>query len=1689
MATTQRPTTRILALGISMLLASVQFVACPGFVLAQTTSTGEPDFLTENEVEWIRDHPGITVGVMNAWPPLDFVAPNGEPMGVGVDVLRLLAERAGLDVKIIAAPFHENLENVRVQKLDALMDVTRRPEREEFVHFSDPYLTIPHVLIARSDSPHYQDEAALVGGSVAIEKGFFAANHFRKNFPGVEVREYPDTTACLTAVSRDEADAYAGNRAVATYVIAQELLINLEIKSELKNTKSILAIGVRKDWPDLASILNKTLAQITPDENLEILGKWSGRATEPAIVGLSPEEKAWISENPVLRVAATSDWPPFEYEDSSGNYSGITADIFRLVAQRVGLRAEFEIDTWSVIFDQLKRGDLDLAPGVSPSPQRAEDLLFTRPYLTSLIGIWVRESTQNITQIADLEGKVVAIEEGYYLGDVLSDKHPEIRQRPVPSTLEALKALSTGKADAYLGTHTAGAYLIERYLFEGLKLVGYMDEKPVQLAMGIRKDAPLLRDILQKGLDSISEQEIQNIQRLYLGESVEFEAELVLTAEEREWLNAHKRLRLGVDPAWLPFEAINEHGEHVGVVSEYVRWIEEKLATSMSPVPELSWSEVVERAKAGEIDVISGMTPSPEREEFMLFSEPYLTMPMILVTREGARFIAGLDDLSGKRVAVVEGYVTEEYLRTSFPAIETQSYEDLTQCLRATAKGEVDAAFDNLASITYTIRSEQIRGLKVAATTTKNFELCFAVRKDWPELVGILDKVLTTMPRRTRESFYDRWVNVRLQSRVEWGAVWRVGFLVGGVAVLLLAVILLWNRRLAREVEERSRTEDALNEAVERLRSIMTSMGEGIFGVDCEGRATFVNPAATSMLGYTVDELRGRMVHDLIHHSCEDRTPYPLQDCPMYRTYAAGEAAHVADEVLWRKNGECFPVEYTSTPIRRGAAIAGAVVVFRDITERRQMEEEILAAKEKAEVATRTKSEFLANMSHEIRTPMNAIMGMTHLAQRTELTPRQQDYLQKIGTSAMGLLRIINDILDFSKIEAGRMELEKTRFHLDDVLNDLGNLIQVQAEEKGLELLFHVSTQVPLALIGDSLRLGQILINLAGNAVKFTEKGEVVVEVDVVERDEDSARLKFSVRDTGIGMNESQREKLFHSFSQADTSTTRKYGGTGLGLVICKRLVELMEGEIGVSSTVGQGSNFWFTASFGLHDLERQHHHGLAEDFKGMCVLVVDDNQPSRTFLSEALSSMGFEAVTARSGSEALDLIENRSDDQPIELVLMDWKMPGLDGIETTRRIRRNAALPKMPTIIMVTAYGREEVMKQAEEVGMDGFLVKPVIPSVLFDTIMETFGRSPKSAMRLAREVENGSTGLEEIRGAKILLVEDSEVNRQVASELLEYAGLRVFAATNGKEALAAVALDDYDAVLMDIQMPEMDGYEATREIRKDPKFSSLPIIAMTANAMAGDRERSLNSGMNDHVNKPIDPDELFRALGRWVVIEKREGSAKPRSEGPGLEIAECPPPDIPGFDVKGALARMGGNTAAYLKTLNKVVSSENDAMDRIRTHLAGGNREEAIRDAHTLKGVAGNIGALSLHAAAGDLEVLLLDVGAHPSEALILETEQQLRNAIEAIRKVLDAAALWDSEAKQPVQDIQPLLSRLHEQIEAFDSAAGETCDEIVCQLHDEASRTLGLELAKALDGYDFERSQSLFSELMKQVGGKEV
>ena len=911
----------------------------------------------------------------------------------------------------------------------------------------------------------------------------------------------------------------------------------------------------------------------------------------------------------------------------------------------------------------------------------------------------------------------------------------------------------------------------------------------------------------------------------------------------------------------------------------------------------------------------------------------------------------------------------------------------------------------------------------------------------------------------------------------------------------------LWVMGTHLDVTSRVLQLQALDEARQRIHLAADAGGMGVWDYDLTDGVWLWDEWMYRLYG-----LNGRTGRE--HYSLWSGCLHPQdREAAEHALQAAidgGERFDTRFRIVWA-DGSVRHLRAAANVARdaRGKAVR-MIGVNWDVTEEEKFASELQKARRLADEANTSKSRFLANMSHEIRTPLNAVLGMTGLALRTELTPKQRGYLEKATLAGQGLMSVINDILDFSKIESGKLDFEHCDFFLSHVLEQLAALSVMKAHDKGLELLFSVEPEVPVALIGDEMRLGQVLLNLVNNAIKFTSTGEVRVQVKGSTTPEGKAALRFEVHDTGIGLTREQAARLFNAFAQADASTTRVFGGSGLGLAISQRLVELMGGRIWVESEPGVGSCFVFTVTL---DLQAQLNvSGIALDprLRQLRVLVIDDNSTARMILSGILNALQVAVHAVESGEEGLlELEAAQKSGTPYHLVLVDWQMPTLDGIETVRQIRACAGISSTLAAVMVTAFGRDELLEQAQGLRLNGVMEKPVSMSRVMDAIAEALGHSLRVAAVPHRR-DTYETLSARLKGARILLVEDNAFNRELSCEILADAGMSVDTASNGLQALEMVQQHRYDAVLMDWQMPVMDGLEATRLIRSMVRFADLPILALTANAMTGDREKCLAAGINDHIPKPIDIDQFLATLAKWVVRDGTQAVSDPLVQGipvlrSGFAASQAPADDciapMSGVDLQGALMRLRGNTGQYRRLMSRFAQHYTTALDDIGASMAAGDFSQAQLQAHSLKGIAAHLGAIELVRCAQQLEWalkekpqrypdLLAAVGV-PIQALLDGIAAQQAPPPEAISATPADQSQWAAPLGTEVgADALAQMQALASMLACDEADADQIAEGIAVLLRGSPLEHDFRKISRLVHGYDFEAAQVMLGHLINRI-----
>ena len=914
-----------------------------------------------------------------------------------------------------------------------------------------------------------------------------------------------------------------------------------------------------------------------------------------------------------------------------------------------------------------------------------------------------------------------------------------------------------------------------------------------------------------------------------------------------------------------------------------------------------------------------------------------------------------------------------------------------------------------------------------------------------------------------------------------------------------------------RDISERKKAEEALERERLFLQSVVDSVPVPIFFKTIHGEYQLTNVAFCDFFNEKTSNIIGNNLFDFLPIQVAESFHFQEQLFLNNDDFKHIYEMEIPAPDKKVKNVICHTAKFFNPD----QSLQGLIGVIIDVSSQKKIEFELhksrIAAEQlakRADEANRLKSDFLANMSHEIRTPMNAIIGLNALALKTEVTPRQKDYLQKIDQSAQSLLGILNDILDFSKIEAHKLDLESVPFKLSDILENLNNMFCMKQDEKQIELIFSVENVVPNQLIGDPLRLGQVFINLVNNAIKFTESGEILISVSVDYMTTHNARLVFSVQDTGIGMTEEQQKLLFQPFSQADSSTTRKYGGTGLGLTISKRLVEMMNGKIHLNSIYGEGSTFSFTGKFKIDST--QDSTRLSDQItKGKQIFIVDDNETFRNVLYYLLTNLKTKVNFFSSGEECIHYFQNeiqKHNFPKVDLILMDYHLPGKNGLETAIDLNHLFSENTIPIILMDTIYGREQTNHEISEQNIKDVIVKPIASSVLYKCLKSVFQPLEKLQKTISSEDEKSDDSRMNFKGIKILLAEDNLINQQVAYELLSMEGIHVTIVDNGQKAVQNIeetinhSLPVYDAILMDIQMPEMDGYEATQKINalfaEKQRKRPFPIIAMTAHAMSGDRDRCIQAGMDDYISKPIQPNQVFSVLSKWVSQDRRSFSQDtPKTPAKASVDPEELLKDIKYLDIKDGVNRLGGRIKLYHSILQEFCSTHAEYPDLIENSIQDESFLRVHELAHTLKGVAGNLSAYELLDVASKVEKFAKQKDKQSCLNCFPDLEKAFENVVEdanILKNILKSSPISDlPQFKEPVYSeledkgtIKSNMINLLQCLNNNDLSANTLCYQLMKLLENSCHQNHMEDLLFSIERLDFEQAKTILLEIAKKL-----
>jgi polar amino acid transport system substrate-binding protein len=1093
--------------------------------------------------------------------PFHFADENGQPVGLIIDLWQLWSQKTGIEVEFKPVAWGDTLKMVRESSADIHAGLFYNDERETYLDYATALHKSDTHFFFHKSIYGLQKLEDLIGFKIGIIQGDFAVDYVKRELPGATLSLYANNAALFDAVEKGEVRVFIKDTPIALYHMSRRnILHEFKYHPQRPLYSNMFYAAVKEGNYDLIKIINKGMESITKEERAAIARKW---------MGASDTKTA-----DTLVIALPDGFAPLFMRNFEGKPSGMLVEIWKLWARKTGRKIEFRLANWNETLQALRNGDADIHAGLFRSKKRQAWMDFSQPYYELPSVIFYHTRLGEVSRPEDLAGlKIGAVKESFH-DQYLRENLPYVKVVTYPGVEAMIMAAMGNQIDAFLGEALSSFTFLDRLggrgSFRQLEASLFTEK----MHASVKKDNTVLLALVDSGFDAISNQELAEIEKRWIVEPKLRQFDKLafgvrLTVAEEAWISEHAKIRLGVDPAWPPFEFFDVTRVYSGISSDYVRLLNGKLNIDMQPVRDLSWSEVLDKARAGEIDVLPSIVKTPERSKFLLFTKPYLSSPMVILTQEDAPFINGVQDFDSGRVAVIKDYVTQEFLERDYPDREFYIANDIDEALLAVSRGNVDAFVGNLASIGYTTQKLQLSNLKVAATTPYKYELAFAVRKDWPELVHILDKSLVSIPDSEKTKIHNHWTRVRVEQRVDWKFVFRIVgalVLVGGTIVV---IILRWNRALAREVNDRKRAEEALRQHEENLRGMYDSTTVGICVLDLQGRFIENNATWRRMLGYTEEEHRRLTNLDVTHPGDRDETR------KLIVSLKKGDiGAYRQEKRFMRKDGSIFWGDISVAPIRdksdQPQAIIGMLV---NITDRKHMEEELIHAKQVAEDANKAKSVFLANMSHELRTPLNAILGFTELILDKiygDVPEKIHEVLGRLDKNGRHLLGLINDVLDISKIEAGRLKLSLNEYSMQEVVQTVFTAVESLATEKNLALKIDVSQDLTIGK-GDEQRISQVFLNLVGNAIKFTETGEVRVEVSATD-----GTFLVAVSDTGPGISEADQKNIFEEFHQVDDSSTREKGGTGLGLSIVRRIIEMHGGRIWVESSLGKGSTFRF---------------------------------------------------------------------------------------------------------------------------------------------------------------------------------------------------------------------------------------------------------------------------------------------------------------------------------------------------------------------------------------------------------------------------------------------------------------------------------------------------------------------------------
>jgi len=1298
-------------------------------VSAQTTKQSIIP-LTPTELRWLAEHPIVKVAGGNEWAPIDFLGENGEHQGFAHDYLEMISKKTGLTLSYNTSSWTKAYNSVLNKENILLPALYQSAEREEFLLFSDEYHRSLDYFFTRNDIL-FDSASPFKGKKLALVKDYAVEPVIRRMYPSLQIISTESIESAINMVLEGKADLIYDSYTTIQYSLKKRAISNFIPYKIIKNAPIYpMKMATTKENPELISIINKGIASITINEKNALLKKWgissdltSPQKKLPSRLKLTPEQVAWMKSHPIIKVATDTEWFPFDFIDENNEHDGLSQDILAFIAKKTGLQFEVTPGAWHNSLHKVENGTLDLLPAVYKTLEREKKLAFSQPYYQPST-YFFKHSSSKILPTTDISQKKIALVKENAASQAIIKMYPEMEVTYTKTIAQAVQLLVQKKVDLiadaqsviiYNTTHNNISSISQLKPAIGTSLKG--------LHIAVRQDYQLLIPIINLALDSMSEFTKEQLHRKWSGQSTVQHA-LLLTADEKAWLSQHKQLNIAVDPNWAPYESINQNGQHIGIVPEILEIISEQLNIAFNVINTKDWGESTQQFNDKKADLISVSIQYAHLNKGV-FTQEYLSSPFVIAMRDHNQYIENISQVIGKKITLIDGYASTEQLVKQYPQQKFEIVPTIEQGLEDLYTGRTDALIGILKQINYHILENGYDNLRVVGKTAHKIKLGFSVQAELSPLVSILNKAIENIPTDKKQNILNRWGQSKMLIKTDYQMVAIVSF----SALVIFLIFIYWNQKLQKVVAERSESE-------QNLMTVIANTPVLIFVTEkATSELLMANPTARETLAIRTQNISKIKGSDFYLWEQE-------KDVIDNAISKFKKTDRLSNEQIKLKNlnGEIIEGLLSISPIKYHHKNAYLNIVV-NLNSRIEMERQLEAAKNFAETANKAKSEFLANMSHEIRTPMNAIIGFTELLHEQIKDEKLKTFVKTIKSAGSSLLLLINDILDLSKIESNNISINKKVIDSHDLFEEVGNVFTMSIREKNLALILEIDPKIPNALYIDATRLRQILFNLVGNAVKFTDKG--VITLRAVAENENtihsSVDLRIDIIDTGIGIPDSEINNIFENFQQQEGQSVRKYGGTGLGLTISKRLTELMDGTLTVTSKVNQGSCFSVilksieiasvAAEFTIDSTSREN---IDIRFPHCRILIVDDIKNNRDLLQEIFSRLSISTEHAVNGEEAVEYALN----EKFDLIMMDIRMPKMDGYQAAQLIKQ--AFPALPIVALTASVMRDDYEIQRKD-NFNGYLRKPVLKKELISELQKhlPFEITKKEAMA-TEHIEN---------------------------------------------------------------------------------------------------------------------------------------------------------------------------------------------------------------------------------------------------------------------------------------------------------------------------------------------------------------